>query len=161
MTPSPVNWFREPSYRCTTSEHRSTSSDISSRMRSEPTAAAMSIEWTTSANSTVTCLYSATLPTGAMAAPHSSQNFASPRSSLLQAGQATPIVPEYETNPARAREYCRTSEICAERALTPDDLFNRGKCQVPAAGQRTDSEHTSWSAILAGWACGCARSSPC
>src|SRR6476469_5895466 len=46
-----------------------------SRSRSAPTAAAMSIECTTSANSTVTCLYSAGLGADVTAAPHSLQNF--------------------------------------------------------------------------------------
>ena len=46
-----------------------------SRSRSAPTAAAMSIECTTSANSTVTCLYSAGVVAVATAAPHSLQNF--------------------------------------------------------------------------------------
>src|SRR6476619_2629506 len=45
-----------------------------SRSRSAPTAAAMSIECTTSANSTVTCLYSADRLTRATGAPHSLQN---------------------------------------------------------------------------------------
>src|SRR6476659_9549713 len=47
-----------------------------SRSRSAPTAAAMSIECTTSANSTVTCLYSADRVAGARAVPHSLQNLA-------------------------------------------------------------------------------------
>src|ERR1700741_2525363 len=46
-----------------------------SRNRSGPTVAAMSIECTTSANSTVTCLYSAGVRAVATAAPHSLQNF--------------------------------------------------------------------------------------
>ena len=45
-----------------------------SRNRSVSTAAAMSIERTTSANSTVTCLYSADLAGAITAAPHSLQN---------------------------------------------------------------------------------------
>src|SRR6185437_476076 len=45
-----------------------------SRSRSAPTAAAMSIECTTSANSTVTCLYSADRLTWVTGAPHSLQN---------------------------------------------------------------------------------------
>src|SRR5208283_3718043 len=47
-----------------------------SRSRSAPTAEAMSIEWTTSANSTVTCLYSAVSTQMSVRAPHSSQNLA-------------------------------------------------------------------------------------
>jgi hypothetical protein len=46
-----------------------------SRNRSISTAAAMSIERTTSANITVTCLYSAGVVAVATAAPHSLQNF--------------------------------------------------------------------------------------
>src|SRR3984893_9918799 len=45
-----------------------------SRSRSGPTVAAMSIECTTSANSTVTCLYSADRLTSVTGAPHSLQN---------------------------------------------------------------------------------------
>ena len=52
----------------------STSSAMISRSRSAPTAAAMSIECTTSANSTVTCLYSAGVVAVATGAPHSLQN---------------------------------------------------------------------------------------
>src|SRR6516162_10723771 len=45
-----------------------------SRSRSAPTAEAMSMEWTTSANNTVTCLYSADRVTCVTGAPHSLQN---------------------------------------------------------------------------------------
>ena len=45
-----------------------------SRSRSAPTAAAMSIECTTSANSTVTCLYSADRVACVTGVPHSLQN---------------------------------------------------------------------------------------
>ena len=45
-----------------------------SRNRSISTAAAMSIERTTSANSTVTCLYSAAVAAGLTGAPHLLQN---------------------------------------------------------------------------------------
>src|SRR6476659_8545498 len=45
-----------------------------SRSRSAPTAAAISIEWTTSANSTVTCLYSADRVACVSGTPHSLQN---------------------------------------------------------------------------------------
>jgi hypothetical protein len=46
-----------------------------SRNSSAPTVAAMSIECTTSAKRTVTCLYSAGVVAVATAAPHSLQNF--------------------------------------------------------------------------------------
>ena len=45
-----------------------------SRNRSAPTAAAMSIECTTSANNTVTCLYSADVAAGVIGVPHLLQN---------------------------------------------------------------------------------------
>src|SRR5258705_7842914 len=47
-----------------------------SRSRSDPTVAAMSIECTTSANSTVTCLYSADWVACVRGVPHSRQNLA-------------------------------------------------------------------------------------
>src|SRR6185503_8894524 len=47
-----------------------------SRSRSVPTVAAMSIECTTSANSTVTCLYSADRVARVSSVPHSLQNLA-------------------------------------------------------------------------------------
>src|SRR6476659_10052230 len=53
-----------------------------SRNRSAPTAAAMSIECTTSANSTVTCLYSAVVAADLTGAPHLLQNCESGGSSL-------------------------------------------------------------------------------
>ncbi len=60
-----------------------------SRSRSAPTAAARSIECTTSANSTVTCLYSADAEVAVTCDPHSSQNFAVARSSAPHDGHAT------------------------------------------------------------------------
>src|SRR6476620_6828672 len=53
-----------------------------SRSRSAPTAAAMSIECTTSAKRIVTCLYSAGVVAVATGAPHSLQNFEFGGSSL-------------------------------------------------------------------------------
>src|SRR5260370_31443519 len=47
-----------------------------SRNRSDPTALAMSIEPTTSANNTVTCLYSADRVADVTGVPHSLQNLA-------------------------------------------------------------------------------------
>ena len=61
MIPSPVNCVTVLPYRCTTTAQRSDRSAMISRNRSAPTAAAISIECTTSANSTVTCLNSAGL----------------------------------------------------------------------------------------------------
>src|SRR6478752_9563408 len=82
MIPSPVNWFTVPLYRCTMEDERSKKSDMSSRQRSGPTAAAMSIECTTSAKSTVTCLYSAAVAAGLTGAPHLLQNRESGGSSV-------------------------------------------------------------------------------
>src|SRR6476469_424325 len=81
MTPSPVNWLIVPPYRRTTAVARWINSVMISRNRSAPTAAAMSIERTTSAKSTVTCLYSASLPSINSGEPHASQKRASARGS--------------------------------------------------------------------------------
>jgi hypothetical protein len=61
-----------------------------SRDRSISNAVAMSIERTMSANSTVTCLYSAGAPGTAIGDPHSLQNFAFGGSSVPQATHANP-----------------------------------------------------------------------
>src|SRR6478672_7650646 len=62
-----------------------------SRNRSAPTAAAMSIERTTSANSTVTCLYSADRLTCMTGAPHSLQNLEFSGSSVPHDPQDSPV----------------------------------------------------------------------
>src|ERR1700749_2980109 len=106
MIPSPVNLSTVPPYRCTTDAQRLTSPVMISRNRSAPTAAAISIERTTSANSTVTCLYSAGVVAVATAAPHSLQNFAFGGSSVphdphtkaaavISRGQPTVVPPHY------------------------------------------------------------------
>src|SRR5262245_18782855 len=63
-----------------------------SRNRSGPTAAAMSMDPTTSANRTVTCLYSAGVSDAAVGEPHSSQNFAVGRNSAAHLVQANAAV---------------------------------------------------------------------
>ena len=63
-----------------------------SRSRSAPTVFAMSIDWTTSAKSTVTCLYSADRVTGAWAAPHRLQNNESAGSCVPQEVHDSPVV---------------------------------------------------------------------
>ena len=63
-----------------------------SRSRSAPTALAMSIEWTTSANKTVTCLYSAAGVTGLTGAPHLLQNSESGGSCVPQDAHDSPTV---------------------------------------------------------------------
>src|ERR1700680_3781183 len=62
-----------------------------SRSRSVPTAEAMSIEWTTSANRTVTCLYSAERLICVTGAPHSLQNLAVRLDSAPQEPQNSPV----------------------------------------------------------------------
>ena len=62
-----------------------------SRNRSAPTAAAMSIECTTSANSTVTCLYSADRVACVSGAPHSLQNLEFGGSSVPHDPQSSPV----------------------------------------------------------------------
>src|SRR4029077_115138 len=62
-----------------------------SRSRFAPTAAAMSIECTTSANNTVTCLYSADRLTCVTGAPHSLQNFEFGGSSAPHHPQSSPV----------------------------------------------------------------------
>ena len=89
--PGPVQSKVPYRYRCTTAAALLTSSVIISRSRSAPTAAAMSIECTTSANSTVTCLYSAGVVAVATAAPHSLQNFEFDGSSVPQDAHSSPV----------------------------------------------------------------------
>src|SRR6202140_4020286 len=91
MIPSPVNLSTVPPYRSTTTVARLTSSIMISRSRSAPTAAAISIECTTSANSTVTCLYSADRLTCVTPAPHSLQNLEFGGSSVPQEPQNSPV----------------------------------------------------------------------
>ena len=77
-----------------------------SRRRSAPTAAAMSIEWTTSANSTVTCLYSADRVACASGAPHSLQNLEFGGSSAPQEPQNNPVaVSPPRPSPCSPRQY--------------------------------------------------------
>jgi hypothetical protein len=63
-----------------------------SRSRSAPTAAAMSIECTTSAKRTVTCLYSAWVSCSVTGAPQPSQNRAPSRGSVPHVRQAVAAV---------------------------------------------------------------------
>src|SRR4029077_10852145 len=90
MIPSPVNLSTVPPYRLTTAAQRSTSSAMISRSRPAPTASAMSIDCTTSANSTVTCLYSADRVACVSGAPHSLQNLELGGSSVPQDPKGTP-----------------------------------------------------------------------
>ena len=62
-----------------------------SRSRSAPTVAAMSIERTTSAKRTVTCLYSADCVAATTGAAHSWQNLSPARSSAPHDPHANPV----------------------------------------------------------------------
>src|SRR5258705_2985926 len=91
MMPSPVNLSTMPPYRWTTTAARLTRSVIISRNRSAPTAAAMSIECTTSAKRTVTCLYSADWVARSRGVPHSLQNLELGGSSVPHDPQNSPV----------------------------------------------------------------------
>src|SRR6478752_4202033 len=91
ITPSPVNSTVPPYWRTTAAE-RSTSSVTISRHRSISTAAARSIECTTSANSTVTCLYSARVSDSTTGEPQPWQNRAFARGSVPHERQAVAAV---------------------------------------------------------------------
>src|SRR6185436_12236608 len=91
MIPSPVKLPTVPPYRWTTPAARLTNSAMISRNRSAPTAAAIVIEWTTSANSTVTCLYSADRLNCVTGAPHSLQNLEFGGSSVPHDPQSSPV----------------------------------------------------------------------
>src|SRR6478736_6671201 len=91
MIPSPVKLPTVPPYRWTTPAARLTNSAMISRNRSAPTAAAIVIEWTTSANSTVTCLYSADRLSCVTGAPHSLQNLEFGGSSVPHDTQSSPV----------------------------------------------------------------------
>src|SRR6478672_11673057 len=91
MIPSPVNLSTVPSYLLTTAAEQSKTPAMISRRRSAPTAAAMSIERTTSANNTVTCLYSADGAGRVSRVPHSAQNLAVGPDCAPQDPQNNPI----------------------------------------------------------------------
>src|SRR5258705_12068528 len=87
-----------------------------SRSRSAPTAAAMSIECTTSANSTLTCLYSAGSAAAETAVPPSSQNFALPRSSVPHVTHTTAATVMLSTaNPGCVRTRCSKNRVAYQQ----------------------------------------------
>src|SRR4051812_17326918 len=114
-----------------------------SRRRSGPTAAAMSIECTTSAKSTVTCLYSAWL-SAATFEPHASQNRAPSRSSAPH--EPHDIATGYQDMDLAAETEARVVERAGQRPWLMfrrsgggDFLEDRPQCrQVPGVqrGQR-------------------------
>lgn len=91
-----------------------------SRSRSAPTALAMSIEWTTSANRTVTCLYSADRFTGEIGVAHWWQNFESGGSCVPQEVHDGPVV--VNPTPLGPRQYRVTAEGSSKsyRAQSPE-----------------------------------------
>src|SRR5260370_21243571 len=105
-----------------------------SRNRSKSTAAAMSIDRTTSANSTVTCLYSAGVVAVGTAAPHSLQNFEfggnsiphdphTKSAAVMSRGQPTVVPRHYRVSacqPACARSPLRSATPCLRAGSGPD-----------------------------------------
>src|ERR1700682_2291753 len=91
MIPSPVK-STVPPYRWPTVRERLSSSLITSRDRSVPNAEAMSIDRTTSANRTVTCLNSGGRVDDSIGDPQASQNLAPSPGSVPQFAQTTVIV---------------------------------------------------------------------
>jgi hypothetical protein len=82
----------------------------------------MSIECTTSANSTVTCLYSAVSPETPVGAPHSPQNLAFSRSPVPHDPHATPAV--IQTPPFQGPDRLNPT---LDRCLGPGDVSFEAK----------------------------------
>src|ERR1700682_4117262 len=106
-----------------------------SRNRSTSTAAAMSIECTTSANSTVTCLYFAVSRETAVEAPHSSQNLALSRMPVPHDPHATSTVirPSHRLGPV---DVAFEAKRCRHRTIAPHQV---PVGHVVAAGPRQQS----------------------
>src|SRR5262245_48035 len=131
-----------------------------SRNRSGPTAAAMSIDPTTSANSTVTCLYSAVTALAVIGEPHASQKRASWRASRPHAGQAVAALAvtsmALDSGEAQlgviatvAVDAClpdRPRVRLAEVSGSRDDLVDRG---VPLLGGSALVQHRAGGVCLA------------
>src|SRR6201996_7331497 len=94
-----------------------------SRNRSAPTAAAMSIECTTSANSTVTCLYSAWMSCPMTGAPQPSQNRAPSRGSVPHVRHAVAAV--IRPSAASAPDSHRIGDRIFHEALLASQSVNR------------------------------------
>src|SRR6185312_17251529 len=85
-----------------------------SRKRSAPTVAAMSIECTTSANRTVTCLYSAAVAAGLTGAPHALQNLEFGGSSAPHDPHDSPVAvsaPRLSSTPVSCHRWSTVSVI--------------------------------------------------
>src|ERR1700688_1177552 len=128
-----------------------TSSAMISRSRSAPTAAAMSIECTTSAKRTVTCLYSADWVACVSCVPHSLQNLADGLDCAPQEPQNSPVAvsppPPSPLGSTSVSFHCRSvmSVIspCHLRheVLRPSHVVSVETGLVVAVGRITPSEH--------------------
>ncbi len=107
-----------------------------SRNRSMSSAPAISIDRTTSANSTVTCLYSAVSPEAANGAPHSSQNLAFSRSSVPHDPHVRLAVMRPRSSPWPRRCVLRSQAIPPSRGSGP-----------PSPGRRTSSPRARASSV--------------
>src|SRR5271166_3288377 len=138
MMPSPVNLSTVPPKCCTTAAARVTSSAMTSRSRSAPSKVAMSIECTTSANRTVTCLYSAGVGDSATGAPQPWQNRAFARGSVPHVRHAITAVIRPRIGPG-FDEYVRI----ASRALLAISLMLCG----PRRRMLASMSETDWSDV--------------
>src|SRR5262249_22273734 len=108
-----------------------------SRNRSAPTIAAISIDPTTSANSTVTCLYSAVVSDSAIGDPHSSQNFAVGRNSAPHFMQANAAVMRLTIGRSPAQDSAIGALRWVRRVRYPPDrrLLGHADRSVSAAAE--------------------------
>src|SRR5690242_15926085 len=122
-----------------------------SRRRSGPTAAAMSMEYTTSANKMVTCLYSAG-ECDAVDVPHSRQNLALSCSSVAHEGQAVIAAPRLSPlQPSSVSPGCpaqlRIGVADGRRTFIDVRLWRPAR---PPACPRTAWSAQGWSTATAG-----------
>ena len=99
---------------------RSTNCVMISRSRSAPTAAAISIDRTTSANMTVTCLYSASSEAAVTGEPHPSQNRACSRSRRPHARHDPAAIRPSAADPSSGRDYGFANHKAPWPAGSPD-----------------------------------------
>src|SRR6478609_10545385 len=113
-----------------------------SRSRSAPTAAAMSIECTTSANSTVTCLYSADGVARVSRVPHSAQNLAVGPDCAPQEPQNSPVAvsPPSPWCPHQYR-FTAAQRCPSYRRATPDTKFETLVTRLLVARKPIEQRH--------------------
>jgi hypothetical protein len=118
-----------------------------SRNRSAPTTAAMSIECTTSANSTVTCLYSAWVSCAVTGAPQPSQNRAPARNSVPHVWHAVAAVIEgakrFADEVRSGRHQRHVSGRYGDVSLLPGLLSQHSIHSCPANAERA-SDGGDW-----------------